>query len=157
MDFQIIQLKSFDLLCLKRIDTDYKSRLEMKKIFNKNNYMEIITKYSPFRKGYDPLGANSETSVYLYEVGVSVKTEHISHYENGLGTVYDGEDYTPDSEELPEPLEVINVPGGEYIKIVMSPEYKTQGEFFDAIWEHLKKWGYVHEGDVILLAKSCGF
>ena len=142
MDIRIIQLESFDLLCLKRINADYKSRLEMKKVFNKNDYMDIVAKYSPYRKGGDPLGVNSETSVYQYEVSVKVKTELLAHYENGLGTVYNGEDYTPDSEELPEPLEVIHVPAGQYIRFAVPPEFN--------IWEHLKESGYIHEGDAML-------
>lgn len=141
MDIQIMQLEGFDLLCLKRINADYKSRLEMKNVFSKNDYMSIVTKYNPYHKEGDPLGTNPETAVYRYEVSVNVKTELLSHCENGLGTAYSGEDYTPDSEELPEPLEVIHVPKGQYIRFVASPDFN--------IWEHLKEIGYVHEGDVM--------
>ncbi|MCL1787690.1 MAG: hypothetical protein FWG38_06860, partial [Defluviitaleaceae bacterium] len=49
---------------------------------------------------------------------------------------------TPDSEELPEPLEVIHVPAGQYIRFAVPPEFN--------IWEHLKEIGYIHEGDAML-------
>ncbi|MCL2604158.1 MAG: hypothetical protein FWD90_06740 [Defluviitaleaceae bacterium] len=150
MDYQLVQIKGFDLLCLKRINADYKSKIEMQKIFNKNNYFDIVTKYSPYLNGGDPLGTNSEAKIYHYEVSKRGNEELLPSFDYGMGTVFNGEDYTPDSEELPEPLDIIHILGGEYMKIVMPPECKTQSEFFGSVWEYLKKWGYIHEGDVML-------
>ena len=145
MEYEIVQLKAFDLICLKRHIADRGEVGPMWEVFNENNYLDILSKYNPYPNGNDPLGATSETKIYRY---AATLYNNKSSFNYCIGTAYNGKGFSHENSNLAEAVEIVKFPRGTYVKLVMPPSYENPEDFIKDLWKNFlhSNWGYEPSG-----------
>lgn len=157
MDYQIVQLEAFDVICLKRLLEDYKDSEPMWKAFHEQKYWAILSKYSPYTRGKDPNGTGSDADRYLYTVTIDDcvgcngdKCDACNYSESRhyycIGTVYNGKDFSEDN-KFSDPLEIINIKAGKYFKVVRPPGYANVSDFIADAYKKFDECGYEYENE----------
>ena len=138
MEHEVVQLEAFQVLYAKRLMPDWTGIWPFLQDFHNNGYWDILCKYHLYPEGQDPnkTEGSAPNEVYGYVVN------HEGYY--GLGVVYNGKDYSEDVDKIKDIVDLVDIPAGKYVRVVMPEIYKGDiGNFCtDVYGKYLSEWGY---------------
>lgn len=160
MKHEVVQLEAFQVLCAKRLMPDWTGIWPFLQDFESNGYWDIFNKYHLYPEGQDPNKTEGAAPNESYG--------YVVNYEGyyGMGVVYNGKDYSEDTDKVKDIVDLIDIPAGKYVRVVMPSMYEGDiGNFCaDVYGKYLSDWGYeltggpeleltggINNGDCVLL------